>query len=126
MQVGIKMGERYSARLTLLHVYPALPKYSSELLEKSSLDNLNELKNNLIKICSEMSEESGLDISYVLLTGNVEDQLLTFVKEHPFDMVIMGVNSSSEDNSPGSHTAMLIEHSSAPVLVVPNSYSLND
>ena len=78
------------------------------------------------KMSDEISQEKGLEISSVVLSGKVESQLLTFVGEHQFDLVIMGVNSNGEDDNPGSHTLKIIEQSSTPLLIVPNSYTVDE
>ncbi len=77
----------------------------------------------MTKLSNDLRKNEKTQINNLVLPGNIEKQLLDFVTQNSFDLVIMGVNSSGEDNSPGSHTAKLIEESDTPVLVIPNSYS---
>ncbi|MCP4457371.1 MAG: universal stress protein [Cytophagales bacterium] len=126
MYVGVALGESHKSHLTLLHVYPNSDKFSKEKLTKDISDELKKIKDNMEKMSKEIAQEKGLKISSVVLSGNVEEQLISFVKEHPTDLVIMGVNSNGDDNNPGSHTVEIIQQSSAPLLIVPNSYSIDE
>jgi len=126
MNVGIELGESHTSHLTLLHIYPITAKFSKQKLAREITDEVDRIKSKMEKMSDEISNERGLKISTIVLSGNVEDQLLTFVKEHQFDLVIMGVNSNGENDTPGSHTLKIIEESSAPLLIVPNSYSVDE
>ena len=76
----------------------------------------------MTKLSEDLRKSEKTKINNLVLPGNIEQQLLDFVTKNSFDLVIVGVNSSGEDNSPGSHTAKLIEESDTPVLVIPNNY----
>lgn len=126
MEVGVRLGLAHNAELTLLHIYPASSKYTKGKPKDSDLEILRGVKEKMEKIGQEISLERGLKISSVVLSGNVEDQLVTFTNDHQFNLIIMGVNSTDEGNFPGSHTIRAIEQCSRPVMVIPNSYSLDD
>lgn len=59
-------------------------------------------------------------IRNVVLSGNVEETMMQFIKEHSFDLVIVGINSNGHDNEIGSHTVRVIRESGVPVMIVPN------
>ncbi len=127
MQVGIDLGNKYGASISLLHVFPVATGYLAE--ENSALEyeeKLNNVKRNMEKITRELAEENKQSITNEVISGNVNEALLEFVEAHEFDLVIMGVNSNGSDNAPGSHTTRLIEKSSTPILVVPNNYQVHD
>jgi nucleotide-binding universal stress UspA family protein len=83
---------------------------------------MNKVKENMTKLSNELKNDEETKINNLVIAGNIEEQLATFVEKHSFDLVIVGVNSTGGDNSPGSHTAKLIEESNTPVLVIPNNY----
>lgn len=76
----------------------------------------------MIKLSEDLRKDDKTKINNLVVSGNIEQQLLDFATKHSYDLVIVGVNSSGEDNSPGSHTTKLIEESDTPVLVIPNNY----
>ena len=126
MQVGAALGEIHKSHLTILYVYPISNGITKEKLTKDVSTELKKIKNKMEKLSKEVAQEKGLKISTVVLSGNIEKQLLSYLNEHPSDLVIMGVNSNGEDNNPGSHTVEIIRQSSAPLLIVPNSYSIDE
>lgn len=79
----------------------------------------------MIKISQDLNADNKVKINNHVVSGNIENQLLEFANQHTYDLVIVGVNSTGDDNSPGSHTTKLIEKSTTPVLVIPNNYSLD-
>lgn len=126
MQVAIGLGLVHNAELTLLHVYPVSSKFSSETDNARTEIELIKVKEKMEKISDEISQERGLKISSVVLSGNIAEQLISYTKGRKFNLIIMGANSSDSGNSPGSHTIKAIEESSRPVMVVPNNYSFDD
>lgn len=119
-QVGLEMSSLNSEiRLSILHVYPTSNKKKVNGNSDAMIDGVKERMNKLAKNLTEHSEI----ISNLVLTGNVEETLLHFIKENPFDMVIVGVNSNGQNNEIGSHTISMIEKSGIPVLIVPNNPS---
>jgi len=79
----------------------------------------------MVKLSNDLRTDENTKINNLVVPGNIEKELMNFVSQHSFDLVIVGVNSTGEDNSPGSHTAKLIEESGTPVLVIPNNSSLD-
>lgn len=80
----------------------------------------------MTKLSNDLKQGAHTKINNLVVSGNIEEKLLDFVDRNSFDLVIVGVNSNGEDNSPGSHTSKLIEESNTPVLVIPNKYAAND
>jgi nucleotide-binding universal stress UspA family protein len=84
-------------------------------------DNFNDLDREMRKFCSELEETVDACIKPVLLSGNVNDQILDYIKKVPHDLIIIGVNSNGSNNDAGSHSIEIIKSSGVPVLVIPNS-----
>lgn len=74
---------------------------------------MNQLSHNI----SDLSDDR---IKNVVLSGNVEETMMQFIKDHKFDLVIVGINSNGHNNDIGSHTVRVIKESGVPVMIVPN------
>ena len=121
-QVGLELSRLSSeSTISFLHIYPNSAKYSSKDTKKASQQVLEEMKDRMNQLSLSLSDQPMERINNVVLSGNVEDTMLKFIKEHKFDLVIVGVNSNGLNNEIGSHTVSLIEKSGTPVLVVPNN-----
>ncbi|WP_421765104.1 universal stress protein [Ekhidna sp.] len=105
--------------ISLLHIYPNSSRYThkNNLLPENKLDEVRGRMNQLAQGLLDHSEDK---IKNVVLSGNVEDTLLQFIKEHDFDLVIVGINSNGQNNDIGSHTVSVIKESGVPVMIVPN------
>lgn len=121
MQVALEMSRLNDAvKLSILHVYP-LAKKGRKSPETNPV--LEEVKDRMNKLAKNLTDHSEEIIRNVVLSGNVEDTLLKFIKENQFDLVIVGVNSNGANNEIGSHTVSVIEKSGVPVMIVPNNPS---
>lgn len=120
-QVGLELSQlNRNATISFLHIYPVSSKYSKKSHPQASdhqLEEVRERMNHLSKGLSELSEER---IKNVVLSGNVEETMLQFIKDHKFDLVIVGINSNGHSNDIGSHTVRVIKESGVPVMIVPN------
>ena len=135
-QVGIGLRQKYGANLSVVHVYPTEDdsNVSSDLKRR-----ISNIKNSMDKMSAEFNgndfsggkgQSSGkpqpTKIQNIVIPGNIDKELLKFVKDEKFDLVIMGINGNGEDSLPGSHTSIMLEKSTSPVLVIPNNYGSND
>ena len=73
------------------------------------------------EMTKQMAQVPVENVEHIVQPGNVENELLRFVRENDFDLVILGVNGNGQDNKPGKHAITMIEKGNAPMLVVPNS-----
>jgi len=120
-KVGLELSRlNKNVTLSILHVYP-VSKRSKKIGDSQSL--LQDVKERMNKLTKDLTDHSEEIIKNVVLSGDVEDTLLTFIKEHSFDLVIVGVNSNGLNNEIGSHTVSMIEKSGIPILIVPNNPS---
>lgn len=124
VQIGLMLGETYKARVSVLHVYPvSSPGLTVNGNRTESLvKTLSNVRSKMDKITNGLTEKSKINIENVVVSGNVKEQLEEFVSHHNFDLVIMGLNGTGSDESPGSHTSGMIKGSNRPVLVVPSNY----
>lgn len=113
------------ASITLLHVYPASAKFDTrtKYLNDDRNADLDRLKQRMTTFSDELSRGKDLEIDSVILSGWVDEEILSFIQKNEFDLVIMGVNSNGLDNRPGSHITQMIEKTSTPLMVIPNDHS---
>ncbi len=123
VEVGIDLSDQYQCEISILHIYPVASRFSNESGTDNLIPKLNEVKENMIKLSEDLRKDESTKINNLVVSGNIEQQLIDFAAKHAYDLVIVGVNSSGEDNSPGSHTKKLIELSDTPILVIPNNYT---
>jgi len=119
-QVGLELSQlNGNVTISFLHIYPVSSKYSKKDHPRASdyqLESVKERMNHLSRGLSDFSER----IKNVVLSGNVEEIMLQFIKDHTFDLVIVGINSDGQTNQIGSHTVKIIRESGVPVMIVPN------
>lgn len=125
VQIGVSLMAAASpgirGQLTLLHIFPQTAKFVNQsFFSSSDLKAIDEIKRQVDEFCTELQGSNGVNVNGVLLSGGVEAGILDFVKAHPQDLIIMGVNSTGNDNQPGSHLRSVIEKVYTPVLVIPN------
>ncbi|MFK7953390.1 MAG: universal stress protein [Ekhidna sp.] len=123
-KIGLEIGKVNNADVSILHIFPLVSKFSSDKKELELPVKLEQLKSKMDILSSDFNEDAK-KITNVVLPGNVEHTMLKFIREHDFDLVIIGINSHGETNEMGSHTVSIIERSGTPVLIVPNNKHSN-
>ena len=122
-QVGLELARLNSeAVLSILHVYPLSSRYSSQNDPTELPSQLTDLEKRMNQLVSELIDQSER-INNLVLSGNVEKTMMSFIEENSFDLVIIGINSNGVDNYVGSHTMNLIKNSGTPVMIIPNNES---
>ncbi|WP_424964332.1 universal stress protein [Ekhidna sp.] len=120
-KVGLELSKlNGDATISFLHIYPVSSKYSHKSGSSANSKQLEEVKHRMNQLSHDISDISDDRIQNVVLSGNVEDTMMQFIKEHNFDLVIVGINSNGYDNEIGSHTVRVIKESGVPVMIVPN------
>lgn len=118
-QVGLEMSRlNKDVKLSILHVYPVSKSHKNGTASAQPV--LKDVEDRMNKLAKNLTDESDEIINNVVLSGQVEDTLLNFIKENKFDLVIVGVNSNGANNEIGSHTISMIKKSGIPVMIVPN------
>ncbi|WP_425391083.1 universal stress protein [Ekhidna sp.] len=123
-QLGVELSRIYGdATISFLHIYPISSKYAHKNGPKVNDSQLEEVKHRMNQLSHDISDLSDDRIQNVVLSGNVEETMMQFIKDHNFDLVIVGINSNGHDNEIGSHTVRVIKESGVPVMIVPNRTS---
>ncbi len=125
VEMALNLSDHYNCEISILHIYPATLQSSDGRGGKDLIPKLKNVEEHMIKLSDDLKADRKTKINNLVVSGNIEKQLMKFANQHAYDLVIIGVNSTGDDNSPGSHTTKLIEQSSTPVLVIPNNYSLD-
>ncbi|WP_420318551.1 universal stress protein [Ekhidna sp.] len=119
-QVGIELSQLDgNTKLSFLHVYPIASKYLNKDIGVASQEMLERMKNRMNQLSHDLSDAQDR-IENVVLSGNVDDEMMNFIKNNHFDLVIVGINSNGANNEIGSHTIRMIKESGIPVMIVPN------
>lgn len=122
VEVGLSLSDQYGCEISILHIYPVVSRFSKKQASEDLHPKLEKMKEHMTKLSDDLSTDKKTKINNLVVAGSIEKQLLEFVRQNAYDLVIVGVNSSGEHNSPGSHTVRLIEESDTPVLIIPNNY----
>ncbi len=121
-QIGLELTKlNQHAVLSILHIYPLVSRFSNGKNGKEIPDKMKEVQSKMNALSKEFMDHSDEKIKNVVLSGNVEETMLQFIREHDFDLVILGINGNGLDNTMGSHTQSVIEKSSTPIMVIPNN-----
>ncbi len=120
IQMGLEMTRDNDAKLSILHVYPLTSRFLDEKKQSELSPKLQEVRFRMNQLTEKVFDKLTDKIENVVLSGNVEETMLQFIREHDFDLVIIGINSNGCDNEVGSHTLSLLRKSNIPVMIVPN------
>ena len=90
VEVAINLSDRYSCEISILHIYPVASKFSKGKIEDDLQPKLEKVKEHMIKLSNELRVSEETKINNLVMPGNIEKQLLEFVADHSFDLVIVG------------------------------------
>jgi len=125
---AVKLAEKCGAELHILHIKqipiadPSFPAEAYQIyvdeIEKVEQEGVNKLKSSFIK-------ESSAVCHFYSATGFVADEIMTFCKSQPIDLVVMGTTGASglAELLVGSNAASVIGKSEVPVLVIPPNHN---
>ena len=128
LEYAVKLSEKCGAELHILHIKqipiadPSFPAEAYQIfideIEKVEQEGINKLKSSFIK-------DSSVVCHFHSTTGFVADEVMTFCKSHPIDLVVMGTTGASglAELLVGSNAASVIRKSIVPVLVIPPNHA---
>lgn len=120
-QVGLELSRlNGDAILSFLHIYPMAARYSQKDIQSISKKKLEEVEKRMNQLSVDFIEHPEKRIKNMVLSGNVEETMIQFIRENHFDLVIVGINGNGQNNEIGSHTVSVIRESGVPVMIVPN------
>lgn len=126
-QIGLELSRLNDETiLSFLHIYPLSARYSQKDLQVISKQKLNEVEKRMDHLSTGLMDHPEKRIRNMVLSGNVEETMLRFMRENEFDLVILGINSNGRNNEIGSHTVSVIKESGIPVMIVPNRIADGD
>ncbi|MFY0607025.1 MAG: universal stress protein [Cyclobacteriaceae bacterium] len=108
--------------ITLLHVYSPRTRFISRDRQGQAQSDktIESLRRELSEFCNRLETSNHIQIKPELLEGDVDREILKYIKEKSPDIVLMGVNSNTMDNQPGSHLRYIKAHTNVPLMVVEN------
>ena len=124
-KLGMELANANNAELNILHVIPTVSRYTDDKSRLKLPEKLDEVKSRMNELSKGLSEEGSVAIQNHVLPGNVAQTMLDFIRNHSYDLVILGVNSHGAGNDLGSHATLVIEQCNVPVMIVPNNAKSN-
>lgn len=123
IKYGLRIAKREPTRLTLLHVYPT--SHKKEILagtaDQKELRNISEFEEEMHNLCDHLQpQHKNIKLDCAVKTGDVNQEVLQYLKEQQCDLIIIGVNSNGQDNKAGKHAAAILEAAQVPVMMIPN------
>jgi nucleotide-binding universal stress UspA family protein len=121
LSVAMELGKALSASLTLVtvapfHALPAATGSAIPIVHDAEVKVHEELLGRLQATVT----KAGLDVSTVLLDGLVAEEILNYLDQHHFDILIMGARglSTGQRLFLGSVSDAVVHHAKLPVLIV--------
>ncbi|MCI4352918.1 MAG: universal stress protein [Thermoplasmata archaeon] len=121
LSTAIELAKAFSTSLTLLsvaplHVVPAGTATAIPIIHDAEVKIHQELLSRL----HDQVSLAGVTSSTVLLDGFVAEELLRYLEEHPFDLLVMGARglSAGQRFFLGSVSDAVVHHAKLPVLIV--------
>jgi len=121
LSMAIELGRALSASLTLLtvaplHIVPAGTATAIPVIHDAEVKVHQEL---LTRLQNQVAL-AGLKVSTVLLDGFVAEEILRYLDENPFDLLVMGARglSAGQRFFLGSVSDAVVHHAKVPVLIV--------
>jgi nucleotide-binding universal stress UspA family protein len=121
LALAIDLAKSLSASLTLVtvavfHALPAPTAAATPMVHDAEVKSDQEL---LARLQAEAAK-AGVKATTVLLDGLVAEEILHYLDEHPYDLLIMGARglSTGQRLLLGSVSDAVVHHAKLPVLIV--------
>jgi nucleotide-binding universal stress UspA family protein len=123
LSTAIELGKALSATLTIISVAPlqALPMASGSAIGLPAIHEAAvKVTKDLLSRLQEQVARAGLKVSTVLLDGYVVEELLHYLDEHSYDLLVMGARGLSTGKRLllGSVSDAVVHHTKIPVLII--------
>ena len=125
IEYAAKLGEKYKAKLILLHVPDRDDYLKLFSKDKDIQDFMTFAKYKLDKLVGEVEKESlshGLDsCEGIIVEGKVVRTILSFSEERKADLIVMGTEGVNDfkENYIGTRSSQVVQRSSRDVFIVP-------
>jgi nucleotide-binding universal stress UspA family protein len=121
LATAIELGKALSASLTLITVAPITVAPAGSAVAIPVIHDAEvKAHKDLLSRLHDKAALSGLKVSTVLLDGFVSEEILHYLDEHHFDLLIMGARGLSAGKRLflGSVSDAVVHHAKLPVLIV--------
>ncbi len=128
LKYGVKLAEKCGAELHILHIKQvpiADPSFPAETYQ-IYIDEIQNVEDEGVKKLREsFIKDSSVVTTFHSSTGFIADEIMTFCKDYPIDLVVMGTTGASglAELLVGSNAASVIGKSLVPVLVIPPNHT---
>ena len=130
MLLAVHLAEKFSSKIIVLNVLEEYLESDQSIMSRVSIDSINsdieeEVSKNTALIKSRLLETSdiNLDIEIKVIAGESAECILDLASDSSADTIIMGSNGKDgiSDFFMGTTSSKVLEKSTIPVLVVPNT-----
>ena len=130
MKLALSTAIKFRSKIIVLNVLEEYPDEDQSIMSRVSLDSVNEdikriaalNKDLIIKRLSEFKKDN-FDYEIAIKTGDAADNILDLSSSESADLIVMGSNGKDDisDFFMGTTSSKVLEKSTIPVLVVPNT-----
>ena len=130
MKLALSTAIKFRSKIIVLNVLEEYPDEDQSIMSRVSLESVNEdikriaalNKDLIIKRLSEF-EKDNFDYEIAIKTGDAADNILDLSSSESADLIVMGSNGKDDisDFFMGTTSSKVLEKSTIPVLVVPNT-----
>lgn len=121
LATAIEFAKAVSGSLTILtvaplHVVPLGTATAAPIIHDAEV----KIHQEMLARVRDQAMRSGLKVDTVLLDGLVAEEILRYLDDHPFDLLVMGARGLSAGKRIflGSVSDAVVHHSKLPVLIV--------
>ena len=108
------------AEITVFHVIPESELETSVRYDNKHFEDLAREKSELLKPFVNKLEDLGLNVNIRFKTGYIKNSILSEIKEHNYDIIVMSNTRTKSDikNILGNVTHKIASNVDTPVLIV--------
>lgn len=135
---ALELAKIIDAEIVTLHAYtrPVLP--ASGYFPKTYTDIFEQLRNNefqaykdVAKVMHEIAEKYNLEDvknTFLMIEDDTKDAIMQTIEKENIELVVMGTKGATglKEVFLGSVTSYIMEHSSVPVMAIPENAKLSD
>jgi nucleotide-binding universal stress UspA family protein len=124
IQQAYLLAQLMNTPLTLIHVvnqHSAI-SYNNQQADMSYSEADDSIVTKIRRLALHFSEKLNYEVNFVVLEGNVHEQIVEFAEKSHARMIVMGKSGKSSplQDSIGKYTAQVIRMASCPVLTINN------
>jgi len=121
MDNAVELAKRFGAEITLVHVletgaYQGIFSPS----KKTEYDEKEHAQLKLQEDARKLKSDSGVNVSQVVVSGRISEEIVTAVKEHEADLVVMGTHGVAgwAEFFVGSNAFKVVTQSPCPIMTI--------